>query len=116
MAEPTYDEVLKTSLNSKLFVVSSTDFIFMIKFLCNVEVKSIREISGLNINTLFIFRIKYNKRGILSDSPFCMQWHAALCRLMQAEITDRCNGGGDENDKKSLYRFFLENHLKRDRR
>ena len=47
---------------------------------------------------------------------FVCSGHAALCRLMQAEITDRRNGVGDEDDKKSLYRFFLNNHLKRDRR
>ena len=39
MAEPTYDEVLKASLNSKLLLYRQLISSFMIKFLCNVEVK-----------------------------------------------------------------------------
>ena len=38
MAEPTYDEVLKASLNSKLLLYRRVISSFMIKFLCNVEV------------------------------------------------------------------------------
>ena len=38
MAEPTYDEVLKASLNSKLLLYRQVISSFMIKFLCNVEV------------------------------------------------------------------------------
>ena len=37
MAEPTYDEVLKASLNSKLLLYRQLISSFMIKFLCNVE-------------------------------------------------------------------------------
>ena len=38
MAEPTYDDVLKASLNSKLLLYRQLISSFMIKFLCNVEV------------------------------------------------------------------------------
>ena len=41
MTEPTYDEVLKASLNSKLLLYRQLISSFMIKFLCNVEVKLI---------------------------------------------------------------------------
>ena len=40
MTEPTYDEVVKTSLNSKLLLYRQVISSFMIKFLCNVEVYS----------------------------------------------------------------------------
>ena len=40
MAETTYDEVLKASLNSKLLLYRQVISSFMIKFLCNVEDKS----------------------------------------------------------------------------
>ncbi|MCG8642923.1 MAG: hypothetical protein MI862_24570, partial [Desulfobacterales bacterium] len=38
MAEPTYDEVLKASLNSKRLLYRQLISSFMIKFLCNAEV------------------------------------------------------------------------------
>ena len=38
MAEPTYDEILKASLNSKRLLYRQLISSFMIKFLCNVEV------------------------------------------------------------------------------
>ena len=39
MAEPTYDEVLKVFLNSKRLLYRQLISSFMIKFLCNFEVK-----------------------------------------------------------------------------
>ncbi len=43
MVEPTYDEVLKASLNSKLLLYHQLISSFMIKFLCNVEVYFMKE-------------------------------------------------------------------------
>ena len=39
MAESTYDEVLKPSLNSTLLLYPQVISSFMIKFLCNAEVQ-----------------------------------------------------------------------------
>ena len=56
MAEPTYDEVLKVSLNSKRLLYRQVISSFMIKFLCNVEVNLI--ISYLKgFSSRFLFSI-----------------------------------------------------------
>ena len=55
MAEPTYDEVLKASLNSKLLLYRQLISSFMIKFLCNVEVNLIRHLQLKKIDEFHFF-------------------------------------------------------------
>ena len=49
MAEPTYDEVLKPSLNSKRLLYRQVISSFMIKFLCNVEVNYAFNLPTINV-------------------------------------------------------------------
>ena len=60
MAEPTYDEVLKASLNSKRLLYRQLISSFMIKFLCNVEVYcSVRICRGLHDRHTGLVRFGY---------------------------------------------------------